>query len=53
MTLIKENLVPTFITLLAGLIVSLAAVPLQNTDWAEGFRAGASERVAGVEAEGA
>ena len=35
MTVLKENLVPKFIILLAGLIVSFAAVPLQNTEWAE------------------
>lgn len=29
---------PTLIILVAGLIVSFAAVPLQNTEWAEGFR---------------
>ena len=53
MTVLKENLVPTLIILLAGLIVSFAAVPLQNTEWAEGFRTGVSERGEGVEAAGA
>ena len=53
MTVLKRNLVPTLIILLAGLIVSFAAVPLQNTEWAEGFRTGVSESGGGVEAEGA
>lgn len=53
MTVLKENLVPTIIILLAGLIVSFAAVPLQDTEWADGFRTEVGERGEGVEAEGA
>lgn len=45
-------IVPTLIILLAGLIVSFAALPLQNTEWAEGFRTGVSERGEVSEAEG-
>lgn len=43
MTFIRNNLVPTLIILAAGLIVSFAAVPLQNTEWAEGFRTESGE----------
>ena len=38
MALIRNNLVPTLVILVAGLIVSFAVVPLQDTEWAEGFR---------------
>lgn len=50
MTVLKENLVPTLLILLAGLLVSLAAVPLQNTEWADGIRSGVSEGGEVVEA---
>jgi len=53
MTVLKENLIPTLIILVAGLIVSFAALPLQNTEWAESFRAGVGESGDGVAAEGA
>ena len=49
MTLIKQNLVPIVIILAAGLIVSFAAVPLENSEWAESIRA---ESSAGGEEEG-
>jgi len=52
MKLLKENLVPTLIILIAGLLISFAAVPLQNTEWAEGMRAEADEHNEGSEAEG-
>ncbi|MEM7134208.1 MAG: hypothetical protein AAF702_48510 [Chloroflexota bacterium] len=52
MTILKENLVPTLIILLAGLIVSFAAVPLQNTEWAEGIRTEVGEGAEGAEGEG-
>jgi len=39
-TTIRKNLVPALLILLAGLIVSFAALPLENTGWAEGIRAG-------------
>lgn len=42
MKLVKENFIPTLIILLAGLIVSFAVVPLQNTEWADTIRAAAS-----------
>lgn len=38
MAIIKENLIPILIILVAGLVVSFAAVPLQDTDWAENMR---------------
>ena len=38
MTIIKKNLVPMLIILVAGLVVSFAAIPLQNTEWAENMR---------------
>lgn len=38
MTVVKNNIVPTLIILLAGLVVSFAAVPLANTEFAEGMR---------------
>ena len=38
MTTAKSYFVPTLIILLAGLIVSFAALPLANTEWAAGFR---------------
>ena len=46
---------PTLIILLAGLIVSFAAVPLQITEWAEGFRTSSESegRVAVQGADGA
>jgi len=49
MKMIRENLVPTLIILIAGLIVSFAVVPLQNTEWAESLRVESSE---GGEPEG-
>jgi len=52
MKLLKENLVPTLIILLAGLLISFAAVPLQNTEWAEGMRAEADGHNEGAEREG-
>lgn len=39
MKLLKKNLIPALIILLAGLLVSFAAIPLQNTAWAENTRA--------------
>lgn len=38
MKLIQENLAPTLIILIAGLIISFAVVPLQDTEWAESIR---------------
>lgn len=38
MSVVKDNFVPTLIILLAGLLVSFAAVPLANTEFAEGVR---------------
>ena len=38
MTVVKENIVPTLIIFVAGLIVSFAAMPLANTEFAEGIR---------------
>lgn len=40
MTTIKNNLVPALLILFAGLIIGFAAVPLENTEWAESIRAG-------------
>lgn len=51
MSILKDNLIPTLIILLAGLIVSFAAVPLQNTEWADGIRTGFSEDGEGSERE--
>lgn len=53
MTTIKENLVPSLILIIAALVVAIASIPLQNTEWAEGIRAGfeAGETVAGAEGE--
>ena len=51
MTLIKDNIVPTLIILLAGLVVSFAALPLANTEFAEGMRG--DSVVEGTEAESA
>ena len=42
MTLIRENLLPTLIILVAGLLVSFAALPLANTEFAQGMRGGAT-----------
>lgn len=42
MALLRKNLVPILIILAAGLIVSFAAVPLEDTAWAEGIRTEAS-----------
>ncbi len=52
MSMLKENLAPAIVILLAGLIVSFTVVPLQNTEWAESTRAGRSESGKGVEAPG-
>ncbi|MCB0132681.1 MAG: hypothetical protein KDD78_17585 [Caldilineaceae bacterium] len=43
MTTAKSYFVPTLIILLAGLVVSFAALPLANTEWAEGFRTDVGE----------
>lgn len=40
MTTIKENLVPALILIIAALIVAFASILLENTEWAEGIRAG-------------
>ena len=44
MTTARTYFVPTLIILLAGLIVSFAALPLANTGWAESFRTGSEEQ---------
>ena len=46
MTLIKENLRPMLIILVAGLLVSFAALPLANTEFAEGVRGRARDGAA-------
>ena len=38
MTVVKDNIAPTLIILLVGLLVSFAALPLANTGFAEGMR---------------
>ncbi len=54
MNVIRENLMPTLLILIAGLIVSFAVVPLQSTEWAENFRAESGEGGGeGFEGEGA
>lgn len=40
MTTIKENLVSALILIIAALVVAFASIPLQNTEWADGIRAG-------------
>ena len=52
MKLLKENLMPALIILLAGLLVSFAAVPLQNTEWAQSTRAEVSSEGGASEALG-
>jgi len=53
MNVLKENLLPTLIILLAALLVSFAVLPLQNSEWADGFRVGSESGVAEQSAEGA
>lgn len=53
MTVVKENIVPTLIILVAGLVVSFAALPLANTEFAEGIRGDSTVESTGAEATGA
>ncbi len=52
MQVVKDNIAPTLIILLAGLLISFAAVPLANTDFAEGFRSGSTAEIAEAEPVG-
>lgn len=53
MSIVKENVVPTLIILLAGLLVSFTALPLANTEFAEGMRVDApAERAEAEPGEG-
>ena len=38
MKLIKNNLIPALIILAAATLIIILALPLANTEWAEGFR---------------
>lgn len=51
MTTMKEYLVPALIIIITALVTAFASIPLQNTEWADGIRAEATETVAGAESE--
>ena len=49
MSLIKEYIGPILIILAASALVVLAALPVANTDWAEGIRSDVGEAEEGAE----
>lgn len=49
MNLIKKNIGPILIILAASALVVLAALPVGNTEWAEGFRSDFGEAGEGAE----
>ena len=48
MQLLKDNFWPTVIILMASFVVIFAFSPLENTEWAEGFRSAQVSEEGGV-----